>query len=302
LSELLVRKLYRWTRPCFSRFMQVPFAHQREVAPFNALNRRSNLLLGPFLARFFRSEVPPNSGQTSPSPVASTGGRSVNLEPLWERTGGTQTHSRRTRSKLRQLRCTRQGLVRVPESNTKYGGKRRKTGVASCPLCRQVSVSPQGFPSEKNCFHRASFSFVPLFTGQLFIVAEGLLSRDSRKATDETGLACPQTRGRNPRSGARCRRFHPDCRLHDRIKTDPARADRARWLIVPRHRTIRSKGCLSNRTVLAMVFKLLEGEQKSWRRLDGHNQLPKLVVGVTFNDGIEVIAKPTDRQPATAAA
>jgi putative transposase len=69
-----------------------------------------------------------------------------------------------------------------------------------------------------------------------------------------------------------------------------------------RHRTIRSKGCLSNRTALAMVFKLLEAAQKSWRRLDGHNQLPKLVLGVTFNDGIEVIAKPTDRHPVTAAA
>ena len=34
-----------------------------------------------------------------------------------------------------------------------------------------------------------------------------------------------------------------------------------------RHRTIRSKGCLSNRTALAMVFKLLEAAQKSWRRL-----------------------------------
>jgi hypothetical protein len=30
--------------------------------------------------------------------------------------------------------------------------------------------------------------------------------------------------------------------------------------------------------------------------------LPKLVLGVTFNDGIEVIAHPTDRQPMTAAA
>jgi hypothetical protein len=47
-----------------------------------------------------------------------------------------------------------------------------------------------------------------------------------------------------------------------------------------RHRTIRSKGCLSKRTALAMVFKLLEAAQKSWRRLDGHNQLPKLVLGV----------------------
>ena len=69
-----------------------------------------------------------------------------------------------------------------------------------------------------------------------------------------------------------------------------------------RHRTIRSKGCLSNRTALATVFKLLEAAQKSWRRLDGHNQLPKLVLGVTFNNGIEVIAKRADRQPITAAA
>jgi hypothetical protein len=51
-----------------------------------------------------------------------------------------------------------------------------------------------------------------------------------------------------------------------------------------------------------MVFKLVEGAQKSWRRLDGHNQLPKLVLGVTFADGIEVTEKPTDRQPKTAAA
>jgi putative transposase len=56
-----------------------------------------------------------------------------------------------------------------------------------------------------------------------------------------------------------------------------------------RHRTIRSKGCLSNKTALAMVFKLVEGAQKSWRRLDGHNQLPKLIEGVKFTDGIEAV-------------
>ena len=47
---------------------------------------------------------------------------------------------------------------------------------------------------------------------------------------------------------------------------------------------------------------MLEAAQKSWRRFDGHNQLPKLVLGVTFNNGIKVIAKPADRQPITAAA
>jgi hypothetical protein len=44
-----------------------------------------------------------------------------------------------------------------------------------------------------------------------------------------------------------------------------------------RHRTIRSKGCLSNKTALAMVYKLTDAAQKSWRRLDGPNQLPKLI-------------------------
>jgi len=56
-----------------------------------------------------------------------------------------------------------------------------------------------------------------------------------------------------------------------------------------RHRTVRSKGCLSNRTALAMIYKLAEAAEKSWRRLDGHNQLPKIILGIKFADGIEVV-------------
>jgi len=48
--------------------------------------------------------------------------------------------------------------------------------------------------------------------------------------------------------------------------------------------------------------KLLKAAQESWRRLDDRSQLPKLVLGVTFKGGIEVIAKPTDRQPEFAVA
>jgi len=69
-----------------------------------------------------------------------------------------------------------------------------------------------------------------------------------------------------------------------------------------RHRTIRAKGCLSNNTALAMVFKLVDAAQKSWRRLDGHNQLPKIIQGVKFADGLEVVAKPIAIQAQTAAA
>jgi len=68
-----------------------------------------------------------------------------------------------------------------------------------------------------------------------------------------------------------------------------------------RHRTIRSKGCLSNKTALAMVFKLVEQAQRHWRRLDGHDLLPKIILGVKFKDGIEVAAK-SAAEPQNAAA
>ena len=52
---------------------------------------------------------------------------------------------------------------------------------------------------------------------------------------------------------------------------------------------MRSNGCLSNKTAFAMIFKLAETAEKSWRRLDGHSQLPKVILGVKFTDGIEVV-------------
>jgi hypothetical protein len=36
--------------------------------------------------------------------------------------------------------------------------------------------------------------------------------------------------------------------------------------------------------------------------LDGNNQLPKLILGVKFADGLEVLAKPANRQPTNVAA
>jgi len=56
-----------------------------------------------------------------------------------------------------------------------------------------------------------------------------------------------------------------------------------------RHRTVRTKGSLSPQTAKLMVFKLIDAASKTWRRLKGTNQLPKIVAGVRFADGIEVI-------------
>ena len=59
---------------------------------------------------------------------------------------------------------------------------------------------------------------------------------------------------------------------------------------------------MTQTTALAMVCKLVDAAQKSWRRFDGHNQLPKLIQGVRFTDGIEVAAKSASSQSQTAAA
>jgi len=62
-----------------------------------------------------------------------------------------------------------------------------------------------------------------------------------------------------------------------------------------RHRTVRTKGALSPTTARLMVFKLVMAASKTWRRLKGENQLPKVVAGVTFRDGTEVIESPSTR-------
>jgi len=60
-----------------------------------------------------------------------------------------------------------------------------------------------------------------------------------------------------------------------------------------RHRTVRAKGALSQDTARLMVFKLVMAAAKTWRRLKGENQLPKIVRGVTFTNGIEVVSTST---------
>jgi len=53
-----------------------------------------------------------------------------------------------------------------------------------------------------------------------------------------------------------------------------------------RHRTVRTKGALSQKTAKLMVFKLVQAAAKTWRRLKGANQLPMVIEGVKFTDGV----------------
>ena len=63
-----------------------------------------------------------------------------------------------------------------------------------------------------------------------------------------------------------------------------------------RHRTVRTKGALSQKTAKLMVFKLVQAAARTWRRLKGANQLPLVIEGITFTDG--VAANDTDTRAA----
>ncbi len=50
-----------------------------------------------------------------------------------------------------------------------------------------------------------------------------------------------------------------------------------------RHRTVRTKGALSQKFAKLMVFKLIQAAAKTWRRLKDVNQLPLVTDGVAEN-------------------
>ncbi len=52
-----------------------------------------------------------------------------------------------------------------------------------------------------------------------------------------------------------------------------------------RLRTTKTKGCLSRKIALTMVFKLCQSAGKRWRRLDESQQITAIIRGVKFKDG-----------------
>lgn len=55
-----------------------------------------------------------------------------------------------------------------------------------------------------------------------------------------------------------------------------------------RHRTDRTKGCVTRDTMLALIYKLGMEAEKSWQRLRGFDHLAKVISGVRFRDGVEM--------------
>ena len=63
-----------------------------------------------------------------------------------------------------------------------------------------------------------------------------------------------------------------------------------------RHRTSRTRNCVSRATFLGLAFKLVEEAEKSWRRIRGAERIDLLLMGITFKDGIAVQDNPPLQQ------
>jgi transposase-like protein len=59
-----------------------------------------------------------------------------------------------------------------------------------------------------------------------------------------------------------------------------------------RHRTTRTKNCVSRNALLGLVFQLTLTAEKGWRRIRGFKRLPEVIDGVRFQDGIAVVTEP----------
>jgi len=46
-----------------------------------------------------------------------------------------------------------------------------------------------------------------------------------------------------------------------------------------------------------MVFSPIQALSRKWLRLKGRNQLPKVIEGIKFNDGVEVTGANENRAP-----
>jgi hypothetical protein len=53
-----------------------------------------------------------------------------------------------------------------------------------------------------------------------------------------------------------------------------------------RHRTTRTKNCVTRSTFLGLAFKLVQEAQKSWRRIRAVERIAELLAGTVFRDAV----------------
>jgi hypothetical protein len=183
-------------------------------------NPRLQLVTWAFPARFlpsqapwkFREEFPRR--QTKPSAHASTGSGVLRFgTPFGNDRRDPKLNSRRTGWRLGQTRPARQELVRVPESNTKYGGKGGITGGDPAPVILPTIGESSGIPKGKKLSPPCGAHLAPA------VHRAGIFSR--------IGIALPRLRWGygEGRSGKPVRPWS-DARITGKVRADsiPCRA------------------------------------------------------------------------------
>jgi putative transposase len=87
---------------------------------------------------------------------------------------------------------------------------------------------------------------------------------------------------------------------HADLKTEDGRQRVVRHGHLPEREVLTGIGSVAVRQPRVRDREAAAGD-RGRIRLDGNNQLPKLILGVKFADGLEVVPKQANRQPATAA-
>jgi hypothetical protein len=189
--------LSRWTRPSFSREEGIgwlatdlvpacPEVTRARVPQFMRPTRPAASLqtcTGPFSA----PETTPRSGQTNPSPAAPFRPAEWSFRTLLGATGGDPNTLAPNRGKARRLRYARQELVRDSESNTKYGGKRGKTGVSRAPVMAPSISESTRIRQAKKIMHAAVNLASPAVHREVFFRTPPLRQRDSHMPAGESG-------------------------------------------------------------------------------------------------------------------
>ena len=136
-----------------------------------------------------------------------TGRRSGQFGTLLGATGGYPNTLAPNGGKLGRLRCARQGLVRVPESNTKYGGNRGITGGNAAPVMPPSISESSGIPKEKKLCGQPPSMLPPAVHRADFYSSHRLALARLTGGYGEVWLACRRPRGVAGPSAARCGGF-----------------------------------------------------------------------------------------------
>ncbi|GKQ49151.1 hypothetical protein BRSPCE3_00050 [Bradyrhizobium sp. Ce-3] len=238
-------QLSRWIRPVLSsarrRFGPALRRHDPRRSPTGRVLRvmhstPQNASRDTSRVRFFRGPFRPSvSGSFAARSVVPTAPkiraakpftrgpkawRSGHFGTLVGATGGDPNTLAPNRLKLGHVRCARQGLVRVSESNTKYGGGRGITGGNAAPVIAPTIGESSGIPKPKKFLVPVDWRFAPLFTGEVFIRRAGLNFGDSRRPTGNLRIrhvsAVMVGRQNHGQGVADSHRLHALAGFHDR--------------------------------------------------------------------------------------